>query len=384
MRRLVILGSTGSIGEQALELVAAADDLELVAISAERRWERLIAQAQQHGVRRVAIADEQCAELARAAWDGEVLSGPEALATLIVAAEPDLVLNAIVGSAGLAATVITLSEGIDLALANKESLVVGGELVIELAAATGARLLPVDSEHSALYQLIASENGQPPGTIERLTLTASGGPFRGRRREDLEAVTVEEALDHPTWQMGGKISIDSATLMNKGLEVIEAHQLFGTRYDAIEVVIHPQSIVHSMISLADGSSLAHLGYPDMKVPIAYALHWPERASLGLQQLDLVQLGALTFEPVDNEAFPCLALAIAAGKQGGTAPCVLNAANEVAVAAFLDQRCSFLDIAATIETTLAAATIEQSYSFETLIDADKEARARATEFLAALS
>ena len=384
MRRLVILGSTGSIGEQALELVAAADDLELVAISAERRWERLIAQAQQHGVRRVAIADEQCAELARAAWDGEVLSGPEALATLIVAAEPDLVLNAIVGSAGLAATVITLSEGIDLALANKESLVVGGELVIELAAATGARLLPVDSEHSALYQLIASENGQPPGTIERLTLTASGGPFRGRRREDLEAVTVEEALDHPTWQMGGKISIDSATLMNKGLELIEAHQLFGVAYNDLEVVVHPQSIVHAMISLADGSSLAHLGYPDMKVPIAYALHWPQRTKLELAPLNLEQLGSLSFEAVDNEAFPCLSLALAAGREGGTAPCVLNAANEVAVAAFLDRRCAFLQIAEVIEATLDDAEIMQSYSFETLIDADRAARAAAAEHLVTLA
>jgi 1-deoxy-D-xylulose-5-phosphate reductoisomerase len=384
MRRLVILGSTGSIGVQALDVVAATSGLEPVALSADHNWELLVAQAEALNVRRIAVADPQSAEDARSAWDGEVLSGPESLAQLISGADADLVLNAIVGSAGLAATVVTLSEGIDLALANKESLVVGGELVIELAAATGARLLPVDSEHSALYQLIASEQGQAPGTIERLTLTASGGPFRGRSRSELESVTVAEALNHPTWQMGGKISIDSATLMNKGLEVIEAHQLFGTRYDAIDVVIHPQSIIHSMISLADGSSLAHLGYPDMKVPIAYALHWPERASLGLQQLDLVQLGALTFEPVDNDAFPCLGLAIAAGEEGGTAPCVLNAANEVAVAAFLGQRCSFLDIAATIETTLAAATIEQSYSFETLIEADKEARARATEFLAALS
>jgi 1-deoxy-D-xylulose-5-phosphate reductoisomerase len=384
MRRLVILGSTGSIGTQALELLTAADDLELVALSADRRWEELIAQADRHGVRRVAIADEESAEQARASWDGEVLSGPEALAQLILGAEPDLVLNAIVGSAGLAATVITLSEGIDLALANKESLVVGGELVIELAAATGARLLPVDSEHSALYQLIASESGQSPGTIERLTLTASGGPFRGRSRAQLESVTVEEALDHPTWQMGGKISIDSATLMNKGLEVIEAHQLFGTAYDDVEVVVHPQSVVHAMISLSDGSSLAHLGYPDMKVPIAYALHWPQRAKLKLPQLNLEQLSSLDFEAVDNDAFPCLGLALAAGRAGGTAPCVLNAANEVAVAAFLGRSCSFLQIAEVIEATLDAAEIEQSYSFATLIDADRAARRAADEHLTALA
>jgi len=384
MRRLVILGSTGSIGVQALEVVAAGDEHEVVALSADHRWEELIAQAKAHNVRRVAIADESSAEQARAAWDGEVLSGPEALAQLISGAEADLVCNAIVGSAGLAATVVTLSEGIDLALANKESLVVGGELVIELAAATGARLLPVDSEHSALYQLIASEKGQAPGTIERLTLTASGGPFRGRSRDQLASVTVEEALNHPTWEMGGKISIDSATLMNKGLEVIEAHQLFGTEYSAIDVVVHPQSIIHSMISLSDGSSLAHMGYPDMRVPIAYALHWPERATVDLKPLDLEQLGSLTFEAVDNDAFPCLGLALAAGREGGTAPCVLNAANEVAVAAFLDRRCSFLQIASVIEATLAAVEIEQSYSFETLIESDRAAREAATEQLQAFA
>jgi 1-deoxy-D-xylulose-5-phosphate reductoisomerase len=384
MRKLVILGSTGSIGTQALELVAGADDLELVALSADRRWEQLIAQADEHRVRRVLIADPESAEKARAAWDGEVLSGPEALAELILGAEPDLVLNAIVGSAGLAATVITLSEGVDLALANKESLVVGGDLVIELAAATGARLIPVDSEHSALDQLIASESGQMPGTVERLTLTASGGPFRGRSRSELASVTVEEALNHPTWQMGGKISIDSATLMNKGLEVIEAHQLFGTVYDQLEVVIHPQSIIHSMISLADGSSLAHLGYPDMKVPIAYALHYPRRVKLALEPLDLAQLGSLTFEAVDEEAFPCLGLALAAGREGGTAPCVLNAANEVAVAAFLDHRCSFLQISELIAATLDDAQIEQTYSFDTLIAADRAARQATSEHLAALA
>jgi len=384
MRRLVILGSTGSIGVQALDVVSSTEGLEVVGLSAGSRWQELLVQAQHQGVRRIAIADEQSAELARAAWDGEVLSGPQALEHLILGAEPDLVLNAIVGAAGLAPTVVTLSEGIDLALANKESLVVGGELVVELAGATGARLLPVDSEHSALHQLIASEEGQSAATIERLTLTASGGPFRGRSRSELESVTVEEALRHPTWEMGGKISIDSATLINKGLEVIEAHQLFGTAYSAIDVVVHPQSIVHAMISLADGSSLAHLGYPDMRVPIAYALHWPERAELQLPPLDLEQIGSLTFEAVDNEAFPCLQLALAAGREGGTAPCVLNAANEIAVAAFLDRRCGFLQIAEVIGRTLENAQIEQSYSFDTLIESDRAARATAAEQLAALA
>ncbi|CAB4347307.1 unannotated protein [freshwater metagenome] len=384
MRRIALLGSTGSIGVQALDVVRSTAGLEVVALSAHSRWEELLEQARVHKVSRVAISDPQAADAARAAWDGEVLCGPEALAHLITGAAPDLVCNAIVGSAGLAATVVTLSEGIDLALANKESLVVGGELVTELAAATGARLLPVDSEHSALHQLIASEKGQPPGTIERLTLTASGGPFRGRSREELRAVTVEQALDHPTWRMGGKISIDSATLMNKGLEVIEAHQLFGTAYSAIDVVVHPQSIVHAMISLTDGSSLAHLGHPDMRVPIAYALQWPERVDLDVRPLDLTAVGALTFEAVDENAFPCLGLALAAGKEGGTAPCVLNAANEVAVAAFLDRRCSFLEIAEVIEGTLGAVAIEQIYSFETLIESDRAARDEAASRVAALA
>lgn len=384
MRRIAILGSTGSIGAQALDVAESTEGLEVVALSAGRRWEELIEQARLHDVSTVAIADPHSAEQARAAWDGEVLSGDEALAELISGAEPDLVLNAIVGSAGLAATVITLSEGIDLALANKESIVVGGDLVTELAAATGARLLPVDSEHSALYQLLAGERGQPAGTVQRLTLTASGGPFRGRSRDEMETITVEAALAHPTWQMGGKISIDSATLINKGLEVIEAHHLFAVSYDQIEVVVHPQSIIHSMISLADGSSLAHLGYPDMRVPIAYALHWPERADLGLKPLDLEQLGALTFEAVDNDAFPCLGLALAAGRQGGTAPCVLNAANEVAVEAFLSRRCSFLQIGQIIDATLDDASYEQSYSFETLIESDRAARELAGRHLAALT
>src|SRR6185295_8917679 len=255
-------------------------------------------------------------------------------------------LNALVGSAGLGPTVAALGEGIDLALANKESLVVGGELVIALAEATGAALLPVDSEHSALFQLI---EGERPGTVDRLVLTASGGPFRGRT--DLDSVTREEALAHPTWDMGGKITIDSATLMNKGLELIEAHHLFGVPYDRIEIVVHPQSIVHAMVHLNDGASLAHLGYPDMRVPISYALNHPERADVPVPPLDLVELGSLTFEAPDTDTFACLRLARDAAVAGGTAPCVLNAANEVAVHAFLSGEIGFLDIARLIEGTL---------------------------------
>jgi 1-deoxy-D-xylulose-5-phosphate reductoisomerase len=380
MKRLLILGSTGSIGTQALDVVRRAPDaFELVGLSADSGWEPLIAQARDHGVRRIALADPDSAARAAEQWtDGDVLSGPEGLARLVAESGADLVLNAVVGSAGLGPTIVALSEGIDVALANKESLVVGGELVTALSEATGAQLIPVDSEHSALHQLIT---GERPGTIERLTVTASGGPFRGRTRAELERVTVEQALKHPTWAMGGKITIDSATLMNKGLEVIEAHHLFGTPYAQIGVVVHPQSIVHALVSLCDGATLAHLGHPDMRVPIAYALHHPERVDVPVPTLDLAEVGSLTFEPPDEETFACLRLAREAGKAGGTAPCVLNAANEVAVGAFLAGRLPFLAIAAVIETTLERVGTGRVHSFETLYDADAQARAVAADLVA---
>jgi 1-deoxy-D-xylulose-5-phosphate reductoisomerase len=384
-RRLLILGSTGSIGTQALEIVrTAAGELELVGLSAEGSWEALVEQARAHGVRRIALADSRAAARAAEAWvDGEVLSGPEGLVRLVVESEADLVLNALVGSAGLGPTVSALGEGIDLALANKESLVVGGELVTALAEATGTRIIPVDSEHSALHQLIAAATGGAgAGTVERLVLTASGGPFRGRSREELGEVSVEQALAHPTWAMGGKITIDSATLMNKGLELIEAHHLFSVPYPRIGVVVHPQSIVHALVNLCDGATLAHMGYPDMRVPISYALHYPERAEVALPALDLASVGALTFEEVDEEAFPCLALARAAALEGGTAPCVLNAANEVAVHAFLEGRLSFLGIPAVIEQTLDSLPAAPVHSFDALYDADRDARALAEEAILA--
>ena len=316
MRRLLILGSTGSIGTQALDVVErAAGEFELVGLSAGTAHEALVEQASLHGVRRIALSDPDAAARAAESWTGgEVLAGPEGLVRLVAESEADLVLNAIVGSAGLGPTIVALTEGIDVALANKESLVVGGELVTALAEATGAQLIPVDSEHSALHQLIAGERA---GSIERLVVTASGGPFRGLSRAELEDVSVEDALQHPTWAMGGKITIDSATLMNKGLEVIEAHHLFGTPYDRIDVVVHPQSIVHAMVSLVDGASLAHLGHPDMRVPIAYALHHPERVDVPVPRLDLAQVGALTFEEPDLDAFPCLRLSREAALAGGT-------------------------------------------------------------------
>jgi 1-deoxy-D-xylulose-5-phosphate reductoisomerase len=379
MRRLLVLGSTGSIGTQALEIVARSEDLELVGLSAERSWEQLVRQAEELGVRRIALADADAGARAAEAWtDGEVLSGPEGLVQLVVESGADLVLNALVGSAGLGPTVATLGEGIDLALANKESLVVGGELVTHLAEATGAQLIPVDSEHSALHQLIA---GEPPGTVERLVVTASGGPFRGRTAAELGDVSIEDALAHPTWTMGGKITIDSATLMNKGLEVIEAHFLFGTPYERIDVVVHPQSIVHALVTLVDGAALAHMGHPDMRIPISYALHLPERADVPMARpLDLAEVGSLTFEPPDLDTFACLRLARAAAVEGGTAPCVLNAANEVAVHAFLSGRLPFLGIAEVIERTLEALPSARIHAFETLYAADRDARRVADELV----
>jgi 1-deoxy-D-xylulose-5-phosphate reductoisomerase len=376
VRRIVIVGSTGSIGTQALEVLERASDLDVVGLAAATSWEPLLEQARAVGVTRVALSDPDAAARASERWtDGEVLSGPEGLVELITEAGADLVLNALVGSAGLGPTVAALGEGIDLALANKESLVVGGELVTALAEATGAQIIPVDSEHSALHQLIS---GERPGSVERLVLTASGGPFRGRA--DLDDVTREEALAHPTWDMGGKITIDSATLMNKGLEVIEAHHLFGVPYDRIDVVVHPQSIVHALVNLNDGAALAHLGYPDMRVPISYALNHPERADVPVETLDLAAVGRLTFEQPDLDAFPCLRLAREAATAGGTAPCVLNAANEVAVHAFLTGRLPFMGIPAVIEQTLERVPATRVHAFDSLYEADAEARAVAGELV----
>jgi 1-deoxy-D-xylulose-5-phosphate reductoisomerase len=377
MKRTVILGSTGSIGVQALEVIDASPELEVVGLSAQSSWEPLIAQARAHGVERVAITDEAAAEKAQAQFDGRVLAGAQGLIELIVDSGADLVLNSIVGSAGLGPTIVALGEGIDLALANKESLVVGGELVTVLAEGTGARILPVDSEHAALHQLIGGERAAGPGTVERLTITASGGPFRGRTRDELEGVTAEQALAHPTWSMGAKITIDSATLMNKGLEVIEAHHLFALPYQRIDVLVHPQSIVHGLVTLCDGAVLAHLGCPDMRVPIAYALHHPYRTELDVKRLDLAAVGALTFEEPDLEAFPALRLAREAALAGGTAPCVLNAANEVAVAAFLGGRIGFTRIAEVIEEALDEIGSQSAGEFDVLFEADRLARDVAT-------
>jgi 1-deoxy-D-xylulose-5-phosphate reductoisomerase len=374
MRRILIVGSTGSIGTQALDVVARSDSLEVVGLAAATNVDLVLEQARSLGVGRVALADEDAAARAAERWtEGEVLAGAAGLIELITEADCDLVLNALTGSAGLGPTVAALGEGIDLALANKESLVIGGELVGALAEATGAQVLPVDSEHSALHQLVA---GEPAGAVDRLVLTASGGPFRGRT--DLADVTPDQALAHPTWAMGGRITIDSATLMNKGLEIIEAHHLFGLPYERIDVVVHPQSIVHALVALADGASLAHLGHPDMRVPISYALHHPDRADVPVPTLDLASVGTLSFEEPDEETFPCLRLARQAGLQGGTAPCVLNAADEVAVAAFLAGELAFTGIAEVVERTLDAVPARPVGHFSDLYEADASARRRAAE------
>jgi 1-deoxy-D-xylulose-5-phosphate reductoisomerase len=371
VRRILILGSTGSIGVQALDVVERGDELEVAGLAAQSSWETVVDQAKAFGVGRIALADEDAAARAAEAWpEGTVFAGAEGLVELITDTRCDLVLNALVGSAGLGPTIASLGEGIDLALANKESLVVGGELVMALAEATGAQVIPVDSEHSALFQLIG---GERPGTVDKLVLTASGGPFRGRGADELRTVTREDALAHPTWDMGGKITIDSATLMNKGLELIEAHHLFGVPYDHIDVVVHPQSIIHAIVHMNDGASLAHLGYPDMRVPISYALHHPDRVDVPVPQLDLVELGQLTFEAPDTDAFPCLRLAREAAEVGGTAPCVLNAANEVAVHEFLEGELPFTGIPQVIERTLEAVTPTSVRHFSDLYKADTEAR-----------
>jgi 1-deoxy-D-xylulose-5-phosphate reductoisomerase len=371
MRSVAVLGATGSIGTQALEIVGANPGLRACALAAGSDHAGLVAAARAHGVERIALVDSQAAAAARAAFSGEVLEGPDGVERLVADCGADVVLNAIVGSAGLRATLATLAAGADLALANKESLVAGGELVMEAVRRSARAMLPVDSEHSALAQCLA---GASEGALTGLVITASGGPFRGRTAESLADATVADALAHPTWNMGAKITIDSATLMNKGLEVIEAHHLFGVAYDDIDVVVHPQSIVHGMVRYRDGALLAHVGHPDMRVPISWALTFPERAATPVPTLDLTAPLRLEFEPPDLATFRCLALARAAGREGGTAPCVLNAANEAAVASFLEGEIGFLDIAALVERALDEVAAEPLASLGQLEEADARARA----------
>jgi 1-deoxy-D-xylulose-5-phosphate reductoisomerase len=368
VKRLALLGATGSIGRQALDVVGSLPDIRVVALAAGSADRELCELARAHGVETIALADPAAAARARSAFSGRVLDGVAGLATEVGA---DIVLNACVGVAGLAATLEALDAGIDVALANKESLIAGGPLVLAAAARRGANLIPVDSEHSALHQLL---RGESPAGVESLIVTASGGPFRGSTRAELADVSVADALRHPTWAMGARITVDSATLMNKGLEVIEAHLLFGVPYDRIEVVVQPQSIVHALVRLTDGALLAHLGTPDMRVPIAYALAYPERAQLpSSARLDLAAGLSLPFEAPDLETFRCLSLARAAGEAGGLAPCALNAADEEAVAAFLAGRCSFLEIPELVERALDAVEAGPVEDLAQVVRADAAAR-----------
>jgi|tagenome__1003787_1003787.scaffolds.fasta_scaffold20777140_2 1-deoxy-D-xylulose-5-phosphate reductoisomerase len=379
MRDIALLGSTGSIGRQAIQVCDDDPDLRVCALAAGSDVDGVLREAERLGVRTIALADPSAAETARSRFRGQVLSGPAGVAQLAAESGADVVLNAVVGAAGLEATLVALDAGIDVALANKESLVAGGPLVRAALARGTAHLLPVDSEHSALQQLL---EGEEPDAVEALIVTASGGPFRGCSPAELDAVTPEQALRHPTWAMGARITIDSATLMNKGLEVIEAHWLFDVPFERIEVVVHPQSIVHALVRLRDGALLAHLGLPDMRVPIAYALAHPRRAALAGPRLDLTQALSLTFEPADAGTFRCLALARAAGVAGGLAPCALNAADEEAVAAFLAGRCRFSDIPALVERALETCPGESLSALEQVVEADSAARATVREALRA--
>ena len=356
-RRIALLGATGSIGRQALEVIAANPELSVCALASGSQ--PLDDVARRLGVEHVSVGGD--------------------LTDLLDASEPDLILNAVVGFAGVGATLWALERGVTLALANKESLVAAGDLAVAARRRGGGLLLPVDSEHSALFQCL---DGHAPQAVDSVVLTASGGPFRNRSSTDLESVTVDEALAHPTWSMGPKITIDSATLANKGLELIEAHYLFGLAYEHIEVVVHPTSVVHAVVRLRDGASLAHLGYPDMRVPISFALTYPDRRATSLPGLDFTAGLTLEFEQPDLERFPLLRLAREAGERGGTFPCAFNAANEVAVAAFLDGRIRFPEIARLVEDALAATDGAPARDITELVEADGKARRLAQGRLAA--
>ncbi len=357
MKRVALLGATGSIGRQAIEIVERNPELELCALASGSQPLDELARA--HGVAHAQVGGDPT--------------------VLLEASQPDVVLNAVVGFAGVRATLWALEHGVTLALANKESLVAAGELAVQAQARGGGQLIPVDSEHSALYQCL---EGRDPATVTSVVLTASGGPFRGRSREELGGVTPAEALAHPTWSMGRKITVDSATLANKGLELIEAHWLFEIPYDRIEVVVHPTSVVHGLVRFRDGALLAHLGHPDMRVPISFALGFPDRPATPAQQLDLASGLELAFEAPDLDAFPLLALAREAGERGGTFPCAYNAANEVAVEAFLEGRIGFLDIAGTVAHTLGEVDGLPVSDLGELEEADGTARRAAARAFAA--
>lgn len=382
MKRIAVLGSSGSIGTQTLDVCRQhADKLKVTALAVGGRAGVLAAQAKEFGVKNCAIG---CDDLVGSADAPEGCRfGFQAVLDLIQADDVDVVVNSLVGAAGLRVSYETLRAGKVLALANKESLVVGGDLIMPLAAQLDARaghagaLMPIDSEHGAIYQCLLGEN---PKEVAKLWVTASGGPFRGKTAAELKDVTPAQALAHPTWNMGAKISIDSSTLMNKGLEVIEAHHLFNMPYDKIEVVVQPQSAIHSMVEFTDGSVKAHLGTTDMRIPIQFALSFPDRWEAPVQPLDFRTLGSLDFAAPDEKTFRCLALARHAGTVGGTLPCAMNAANEIAVAAFLDEQCSYLGIADCVEAVMEVHQAQAVESLEQLEEVDAWARAQARRVL----
>ena len=373
MTRVAVLGSTGSIGTQTLDIVRhARDRYEVVAIGAHRSVADLATQAKEFGPKVVAIADAAKADELRSAVPPgtTVLAGPDAFAEATT--DADVVINGVVGFAGLSVTLATLEAGKRLGLANKESLIAGGPVVQRARRTPGAELLPVDSEHCALHQCLRAND--VPERVHRLVLTASGGPFRGRTRADLADVSVDDALAHPTWSMGPKITVDSSTLMNKGLEVIEAHELFGTPYDHVEVVVHPQSVVHSMVTYSDGATIAQLSMPDMRLCIGYALAYPDRLDVAYGAIDWRTMHRLDFELADTSTFRCLPLAFEAGRRGGLAPAWLNAANEVAVDAFLNHRIRWTDIPDVIAEVLLHEDGAPADSLGAVLEADAQARA----------
>ena len=392
MKTICLLGSTGSIGTQTLDVVAKhPDELRCAALAVHRSVEVALEQARRFGVRHVAVGDGRLAGTAAAdelrAWceagGGKLAFGAAAVEQLCLLPGVDVVVNALVGAAGLRASYLTLEVGRVLALANKESLVVGGDLIMPLAQRLNRQrgdngaLMPIDSEHGAIYQCLL---GEDMAEVTKLWVTASGGPFRGRTRDELRSITPAQALAHPTWNMGAKISIDSSTLMNKGLEVIEAHHLFAMPYGKIEVVVQPQSAIHSMVEFSDGSVKAHLGTTDMRIPIQFALSYPKRWEAPVTPLDFRTLGTLEFAAPDTDTFRCLALARQAGQTGGTLPCVMNAANEVAVEAFLGERLPYLGIAECVENAMEALGSQPVESLDQLAAIDREARALAWEFV----
>jgi len=381
MKNIAILCATGSIGSSTLEVVRNnPDKLRVRALTGGKKWQQLAKQALEFKPDLAVIADKNAYNDLKAALAGtsiKVEAGNEAVIAAVEVEPLDAVVAAIVGAAGLLPVMAAIEKGRQICLANKETLVVGGSLVMQAVKKAGVDLLPVDSEHSAIFQCL---QGSPEKSLNKIIITASGGPFRTFSRGQLLSVTPEQALKHPNWDMGGKITIDSATLMNKGLEIIEAHWLFKTDYDDIEVVVHPQSIIHSLVEFSDGSVIAQLGWPDMRLPIQYALSWPQRWSPPVPALDLVRVGSMTFEEPDLTRFACLAYAIEAGRAGGIMPCVLNAANEVAVAAFLKRQIGFAEIPALIRKTMDAFKNQSVTTIGQLLDIDAQAREKTAAIL----